>query len=89
MSNTRKQLSNLDSAQTLQGAFNEEDKSFTISGFLVGKVGHKFLKDIETTNVSDDTEVFSYYDDDNLLYKLKIIYTDSNRTDVISGERIE
>ena len=38
---TDKPLSNRDAFQTLQGSFNEEDFSLSVSGFLTGKVGRR------------------------------------------------
>jgi len=89
MANSKKILSPRDFGQTLQASFNEEDNSFTSSSFITVKVGHKIEKAITTTNVANDTEDYSYFDEEILIYKLRVIYTDGDRTDFLSTERIE
>lgn len=88
MANTSKQMSKLDSEQTLKGAFNEVDKSFTTNGFLVGKVGHKVEMAISTTNIANDTETYTFSDSGTQLYQLRIIYVSGTRDIMISAERI-
>ena len=87
MAETKKQLSHRDGQQTLKGAFNDVDKSLTTNGFLVGKVGHKITLGISTTSIANDTETYSFFDDNTLLYTLVIIYTDGTREQMISAER--
>jgi len=88
MANTSKQMSKLDSEQTLKGAFNEVDKSFTTNGFLVGKVGHKVELVISTTNVANDTETYTFSDSGIQLYQFKVIYVSGSRDVMLSAERI-
>lgn len=88
MANTSKQMSKLDSEQTLKGAFNEVDKSFTTNGFLVGKVGHKVELIISTTNVANDTETYTFSDSGTQLYQIQVIYTSTSRETILSAERI-
>lgn len=89
MANSKKVLSPRDSGQTLQASFNEEDNSFTTGGFITVKVGHKIEKVVSTTTVTDDTEEYSYFDEEILIYKVRVIYTDGTRSDFLSTERIE
>lgn len=89
MANSKKVLSPRDSGQTLQASFNEEDNSLTVGGFITVKIGHKIEKAVSTTNVANDTEEYSYFDDEILVYKVRVIYADSTRSDFISTERIE
>jgi hypothetical protein len=87
MSETQKPLSNRDYQQTLRASFNDSDKTLSVSGFLTGKVGHKVELSIATTNVANDTEVFSFSDSGTALYTLTIIYTDATRGTLLSAER--
>lgn len=88
MANTSKQMSKLDSEQTLKGAFNEVDKSFTTNGFLVGKVGHKVELAISTTSIVNDTETYTFIDSGTQLYQIQVIYTSGSRETMLSAERI-
>lgn len=88
MANTSKQMSKLDSEQTLKSAFNEVDKSFTTNGFLVGKIGHKVELVISTTNIANDTETYTFSDSGTQLYQFRVIYTSGSRETMLSAERI-
>lgn len=88
MSNTSKQLTNEDFGQVLRGSYNEVDKSIATSGFLTSKIGHKVQLAISTTTVSNDTETYTFSDSGTTLYQLKIIYSDSARSILLSAERI-
>lgn len=88
MAETTKPLSERDYAQTLRGAFNDVDKSITTNGFLTGKIGHKIEMAIQTTNVANDTELYSFYDTNTLLYQIEVVYTDGTRETFLSAERI-
>lgn len=85
---TSKPMSLNDADQGIRYAFNRSDASLTTSGFVTAKVGHKITLAISTTNVTDDTETYSFYDGANLLYTLRIIYTDGTRETMIEAERI-
>lgn len=87
MSNTSKRPSDLDGNQTLQNAFNDTDSSLTTNGFLVGKIGHKFTMTLDTTSISNDTEVYDFYDGSTFLYQITVIYTTGTRDVILSGER--
>jgi hypothetical protein len=88
MSRTTKKGTRKDGMQTLQMAFNDVDASLTTNGFLVGKIGHKVTLDITTTTILGDTELYTFLDNDQLLYQIKLVYTDSDKTQLISAERI-
>ena len=84
MSETTKPLSDRDYAQTLRGAFNDSDKSFTVNSFIVGKIGHKVVR----TNYLTTGDDFSFYDNASLLYTIRINYTDTTKTVLDYIERI-
>jgi hypothetical protein len=81
-----------DYGQVLQSAFNEQDSSLTIATFLTGKIGFKIVRtdtdaeDLDGSLAGDD---FSYYDGDTLLYTLRILYSDLEKTIFTSAERVE
>ena len=87
MNKTQKSLSQLDGQQTLQSAFNDEDSSMTISGFVDGKIGRKIEQTISTTNVANDTSTLTFTENGTILKITKIIYTDSTRSEWLSVER--
>lgn len=87
MSNITKSLSERDANQVLQSIYNQVDASITTAGFLVGKVGNKIALTISTTTITNDTETYAFTENGTALYSLKIIYTDGNRTTLVSAER--
>jgi len=87
MSNTTKAPSDLDYSQTLQGAYNDVNSTLSTDGFLVGKVGRKIVVSITTTSVANDTEIYAFSENGTALYTITMIYTDGNRTTMISAER--
>lgn len=87
MADTTKRLSEYDASQTLQGAFNDVDKTLSVNGFLVGQVGHRVEMTITTTNVPNDTEVFNFLDNGAALYEISVVYTDATRETFLSAER--
>ncbi len=84
MAHTTKQLSDRDADQTLQSAYNEVDASITTNGFLIGKVGHKIVRTIQSGTVDD----YSFYDGSVLLYTLRITYNNTNHDEMNQSERI-
>lgn len=88
MAITQKAPSDLDSSQTLQGAFNDVDSTLSTNGFLVGKVGRKIIVTISTTSIANDTETYAFSENGTALYSLKLIYTDGSRATLLSAERI-
>jgi hypothetical protein len=88
MSITQKPLSHLDYEQTMQSSYNDVNATLSVDGFLTGKIGRKVELAISTTTIVDDTETYSFSENGNALYALKIIYTDGSRALMISAERI-
>lgn len=88
MSITQKPLSHLDYEQTLQSAYNDENATLSVDGFLTGKVGRKVELTISTTSVLNDTETYDFSENGNPLYSIQIIYTDGSRALMVSAERI-
>lgn len=71
----------------IKHAYNDVDKSLTVNGFLVGKVGAKVDATIATTNVANDTIIFNFSDNGTALYEITVVYTDGTRSDLLSAER--
>lgn len=89
MAESTKRLSEYDGQQVLQKSFNTEGSTLGVDGFVVGKVGRKIDRSVTTTTITDDTEVYSFSEDGNLLYVLTIIYTDGTRESLLSVERTQ
>lgn len=96
---TSKQIGKIDGDQALRKAYNVEDSTLSVNGFIVGKIGHKVTVTIGTTNVANDTERFTFTDEsppsDNplfpgpiTLYIIDVVYTDATRTTFLSAERV-
>jgi hypothetical protein len=88
MTKTTKRGTRKDGMQTLQMAYNDVDASITTNGFLVGKIGHKVTLQITTTTIANDSELYSFMDGNELLYQIKLVYTDANKTQLLSAERV-
>lgn len=58
MSISTKKLSDSDSSQTLQYSYNDNDKTLSTSGFIDGKIGHKFTLE----NVTATQDLYRFYD---------------------------
>ena len=84
MNETSKKLSEKDYSQTLQGAYNEVDKTLSVNGFIVGKVGHKVIRTDYLTTGDD----FSFYDGSTLLYTIRVNYTTPTKAILDYVERI-
>lgn len=87
MADTTKNLSKQDANQTLQYAFNDNTRTLGVSGFISAKIGHRITLTISTTNVSNDTEIYEYFDGSTSLMELEIIYTSGTRETMLSVER--
>lgn len=88
MSKIQKKLSRLSVENIFKSSYNDEDSSLTISGFVSSKIGNRITVTIATTNVPDDTEIFSYFENTTtLLYTLTIIYSSSSRDQMLSAQR--
>lgn len=87
MADTQKRLSERDHGQTLQASFNDVNSTLGVDGFIVGKVGRRIDLAIETTNVPNDTEIYTHSESGSTLYVLEIVYTDGTRDQLLSVER--
>lgn len=88
MTFTKKEASPNSTESIFRLAFNDNLSSLSVGGFIASKVGHRITLQIQTTNVADDTELYSYYDGSNLLLQIKVIYTNSTREILSSVERV-
>lgn len=83
MSDTRKQMSELDQTQIIQKVFNKEEGTLAVGTFVAGKVGHKITRTIISATVDD----YSYFDGSNLLYTIRVTYNNSAHDEVNQVER--
>lgn len=77
-----------DYTQAISKSHNDVDSSLQVSGFLTSKVGAKITLAVSTTNVTDDTETYTFFDETTQLYQIQIVYTDDTKSTMISAERI-
>lgn len=77
-----------DANQVIQQSGNDVDSSLQVSGFLTSKIGAKITLAISTTDVADDTETYTFFDNETELYQIRLIYTSAAKTQLISAERI-
>lgn len=84
MGKSSKRLSELDSSQVLQAAYNDNDGTIAVGSFVATKINHK----VERTAVNSTTDDFKYYDGSTLLYTIRVVYTNSAHDDFVSAERI-
>jgi hypothetical protein len=84
---SKKQPSILSSDNVMRDVHVTESSSLTINGFVTGKVGRKIELAITTTNVANDTEVYTYKEDGSTVMVLTIVYTNGNRDVLLSVER--
>ncbi|MEO0273433.1 MAG: hypothetical protein ABIM30_10210 [candidate division WOR-3 bacterium] len=88
MATTEKKASVLSSENVLRNSYIEETKVLGVGGFISSKVGHRITLQIQTTNVANDTELYTYFDGTQQLMQIKIIYTTSARDLISSVERV-
>ena len=87
MAISSKRPSALDGFQTLKQSFIDNISTLSVDGFVTSKVGHRIERSVETTTITNDTEVFQYFDENILICELTIIYTDGSREELLSVER--
>lgn len=85
---TTKQIGKIDGDQALRKAYNVEDSTLSVNGFIVGKIGHKVIRTVITTNVTNDTEVYTFMDNSVVLYVIEIVYATSDLETMLSVERV-
>lgn len=92
MSNkTDKSVEVNDASQVLGYAFNPVDNSLTTGSFLVGQVGRQVTRtDTAGGNLGGQPagDDFSYYEGSDLLYTIRILYSDSAKTILYSATRV-
>lgn len=84
MSETTKRLSEYDQQQILQKVMNKEEGTLAVGSFVAGKLGHKIVRDA----VSGTVDEFSYFDNDVLLYTIRVTYDNSSHDNVDEVERV-
>jgi len=84
---TTKKLGTSDADQVLKRAYNPDDASLTINGWIAGQVGNSITQTITTTNVANDTAIFSFKENGTQIYQLTIVYTDATQGTMISATR--
>lgn len=88
MSNTLQKEMTVNTQDTaIKHVYNDVDKTLSVNGFLVSKVGAKVTATVTTTNVANDTIVFNFFDGTNPLYTITVVYTDGSRSDLLSASR--
>lgn len=88
MANTLKESAPVNTNNVMAATYNSVDKSLSTSGFVVAKVGRKITQTIATTSLANDTLLFDHLENGVSLYVLKVVYLESNRTTLLSVERI-
>ena len=92
MSNeTSKPASNYNGDMVLREVFNQTDDSITVSNFVSAQVGNKITRiDTDAGNLAGAVagDDFSYLDGATLLYTLRVLYSDTGKTALISVERV-
>ncbi len=83
MANTTKVMTDKDSGQTLQAAYNEVNATLGVDGFVTGKVGRKIVR----TAVSGTVDDFEFFEGSNLLYTIRITYSNATHDDINQVER--
>lgn len=84
MANTSKDLTDRDYQQTLKHSYNDVDGTLSVNGFLVGLVGRKVTRTL-TDSITED---FEFSENGTVLYTLRLVYTDSTLSTLVSAERI-
>lgn len=87
MSTTEKKMSPKDQEQVIRQVQNDVNGTLGVDGFLVGLVGRKVVISTTTTTVTGDTSLFTFSENGNTLYVLKLIYSDGTQTQLLSAER--
>ena len=94
MADTKKQMSDMDANSSIRASFNDVDNSLTTGSFLTGLVGRKVVRqdtDSEDLDGAASGDDFSYLEDqgNTLLYTIRVLYSDLDKNDLISAERVE
>lgn len=84
---TTKEPNGLDGAQTLKESYNQVNATLSVDGFLTGLVGRRVDLAITTTNVANDTEIYSFSELTVPLYTFQLTYTDGTRSTLLFAVR--
>lgn len=88
---TDKSIDVNDGSQILGYAFNVVDNSLTTGSFLVGKIGRQVTRadtamgNLGMSAAGDD---FAFFEGATLLYTLRILYADTDKTVFTSATRV-
>lgn len=82
-----KHMTKKDDEQTARYAYNDVNATLGVDGFIVGLVGRRITQTMSTTNVADDTATFDFFEGTNLLYTIRVIYTDGTQETLLEVER--
>lgn len=80
---TSKRASDLSSENVLRQIHNPADATIGVNGFITLKQGHRITR----VDIDSVTEDYSFFDNANLLYTIRIIYTDATQEKIASVER--
>lgn len=84
---SNKKASKLSNENVLRSAHVDETASLSINGYVSAKVGRRIELSLATTNVLNDTEVYTYLEDGVQIMVLEVVYTDAGRETLVSVER--
>ena len=84
---SNKKASKLSNENVLRSAHVDETASLSINGYVSAKVGRRIELSLTTTNVLNDTEVYTYLEDGVQIMVLEVVYTDTSRETLVSVER--
>ena len=84
---SNKKASRLSNENVLRSAHVDETASLSINGYVSAKVGRRIELSLATTNVLNDTEVYTYLEDGVQIMVLEVVYTDAGRETLVSVER--
>lgn len=83
MSNTVKKLSEKDYSQTLQASFNDVNDTLSVDGFITGLVGRRVDIATTTTNITGDSQTFTFSENGTQLYVILTVYTDATQATLL------
>lgn len=92
--NSQKEIPKQDHEQAIRYVYNNNEKTLSVNGFLAGKVGHKIEIQVATTNVANDTEIYTFSDTSiqapasQIISQIKVVFVDDTREVMLSAERI-
>lgn len=83
-----KLMTERDANQVQRIAYNSVNNTTGVDGFIVGAVNRRITRAVSTTTIANDTETYNFYQNTSeLLYTIRIVYTDGTRTDMLETQR--